>query len=76
MKVKRVSGEHILDTINFEREQLGYQEEGWLRKHGWNHTSNTPGTLWLWVKEIKGVMYCVEKNTALHIERNARWFTS
>ena len=38
--------------ICFEREQLEFAEAAWLRAKGWNHTSTTPGCLWLWVRNL------------------------
>ncbi len=40
------------EDIDLEIEQLNFKKDAWLRKKGWNHTSGTPGCLWLWKKEI------------------------
>lgn len=41
-----------------------------LRKAGWKHTSQTPGSIWMWQKDIDGVLYSVSQNRAAGIQEN------
>lgn len=58
-----------LRQAEFDLEELRY---AFLRGRGWNHTSHTPGCLWLWEKDIArdGVTQrvVVSDQTALAIE--------
>lgn len=45
--------------------------ESALTKAGWEHTSSTPGSYWMWVKEIDGRSYCVPLATAARIQEHA-----
>lgn len=56
------------EDIRFEMEQLEFQQDAELRKRGWQQTSSTPGSLWLWRKEMKGYgVLLVNKSTAIHV---------
>ncbi len=43
------SGNEIEDAAN-ELEQAKHR---YLRSHGWQYTSSTPGCLWMWVKRCE-----------------------
>lgn len=59
-------------ALVWEREQVDFAEEAWLRAHGWEHTSNTPGCLWLWQKQcLDGRIILVSKSTALSMQAHS-----
>jgi hypothetical protein len=35
-----------------------------LRAAGWKHTSQTPGSRWMWERELDGVVYRVSRDDA------------
>jgi hypothetical protein len=39
-----------------------------LVNRGWKYVCNTPGSFWLWEKEIKGTIYRCPRDTATEIE--------
>jgi hypothetical protein len=41
-----------------------------LRKAGWKHTSQTPGSIWMWQRDIDGVLYSVSQSRAASIQEN------
>jgi hypothetical protein len=41
-----------------------------LRAAGWKHTSSTPGSYWMWEKEMEGKTYLVDQATAVRIQEN------
>lgn len=58
------------DVIDAEIEQQDFKKDALLRKRGWQHTSSTPGCIWLWKKEIKGHgMVMVNRDTAIYISK-------
>ena len=70
-----LEGEHLpacatcdpVGYFRFEREQLDYREDTWLRAHGWEYKSI--GATWLWVRKLS------EGRTLLVRERSsAIWF--
>lgn len=44
--MSKKSGNAIQDA----KTALEQEEHGYLRSHGWQYTSSTPGCLWMWVK--------------------------
>lgn len=67
--MKRKRSIHALD---FAREQLGWDEDRYLRSHGWESTSDTPSCHWMWRKTTpKGEVILVEKEMALSIQRGS-----
>lgn len=42
-----------------------------LRRNGWKHTSQTPGSRWMWQKDIGGYMYSVDQNEAERLQEHA-----
>lgn len=60
--------EFLLQTRN-DTEEICFRKDAWLRKKGWNQTSSTPGSLWLWKKDLPGfgTMY-VNQDSALHMQ--------
>ena len=56
----------------WQREQLGFAEDAYLRSHGWTQTSNTPGCLWLWQKQTPdGRTLLVDKDTAISMQSHS-----
>lgn len=43
--------------VHWEREKFDYDVDAFLRSRGWEHTSETPGSLWLWVKTVEWKRY-------------------
>lgn len=41
-----------------------------LRKAGWKHTSQTHGSIWMWQKDIGGVLYSVSQDRAASIQEH------
>jgi len=57
------------DLYNTAQEVV-YAEERWLRSRGWQHTSDTPGCYWLWIKPVdQGRTAMCDRSTAMTIER-------
>jgi hypothetical protein len=42
-----------------------------LRDSGWKHTSSTPGSRWMWQKEIDGRVYSVGRDEAERLQEHA-----
>jgi hypothetical protein len=60
---------HELERL---REEVGFAEERYLRSHGWEHTSDTPGCLWLWKKTTpNGETLLVETGTAISMQAHS-----
>lgn len=53
--------------ISWARELLEFDVDAFLRSRGWTHTSDTPGSIWLWTKEIDGKTFLVDKDTAIYM---------
>jgi len=60
-----------VEDVQYSREMLEFEVDAFLRKNGWKHTSQTPGCLWRWQKEINGRVFVVNKETALAIQAHA-----
>jgi DNA polymerase/3'-5' exonuclease PolX len=41
-----------------------------LRAAGWKHTSQTPGSVWMWEKQIEGISYRVGVEDAARIQEH------
>lgn len=54
----------------WQEEQLGFRLDVFLRSRGWEHTSSTPSSFWMWHKKVKGIAMYVDRECALGIERN------
>jgi hypothetical protein len=55
------------DAMQLELEELVSKA---LRKAGWKHTSQTPGSRWMWQKEIGGCMYSVPQSEAERLQEH------
>lgn len=42
-----------------------------LRAAGWEYTCNTPGSVWMWQKEIDGATYRMSRENAARIQEDA-----
>lgn len=60
-----------IDEIEDAETDLEGKIDTWLRVHGWQHTSETPGCIWMWQHEWKGQTLLVSQSTARHIQ--AEW---
>lgn len=56
-----------------KREDVEYEIDAFLRSKGWNHTSSTPGCLWMWEREIDGRRVLVDKEHALSMQAHFDW---
>jgi hypothetical protein len=54
-----------LETI---RNRLDNECSKWLRLRGWQYTSSTPGSYWMWTKEWDGKHFLVDEKTAERIQ--------
>jgi hypothetical protein len=54
--------------IRLAEEDLGFKVDAYLRSKGWRNTSKTPGCYWMWLREIDGVTYMVERDHAVRIQ--------
>lgn len=72
MNVARTSDFHFenADEIEFTREQLDFGVDRWLRSRGWKSTCETPGSYWVWLKQIDGHEYLVDRSHAVSIQRH------
>ncbi len=55
------------EDLDLEIEQLSFEKDALLRKAGWEHTSHTPGCLWLWRRKIGNETYLVNQTSAISI---------
>ena len=49
--------------------RVPFEKEDFLRNRGWKHSSDTPGSYWLWRKSIDGKDYTGNTKEALSLER-------
>lgn len=58
------------DRIDGAEEQVKSSKASLLRKHGWEQTCKTPGSLWMWQKDLPdGRTMLVSTDTALRFAR-------
>lgn len=50
-------------------DRLAAIQSEYLRRFGWKYTSQTPGSYWLWQREIDGVTYCMDDDAAIRMTR-------
>ncbi len=61
-----------IHALDWEREQLGFKMDAYLRSHGWEHTSSTPSCHWLWRKKTPGgEILLVDRDMAISIQRGS-----
>lgn len=56
-----------VSALEFETEQIVSKA---LRAAGWQHTSSTPGSYWMWQGEIKGIRYMLGAADAARIQEH------
>ncbi len=54
--------------IKAEVERLDFAMDAHLRSSGWKTTCKTPGSYWMWEKEVEGRHYLVDRDTAIRIQ--------
>lgn len=59
--------EDKIDEWQCRQEDIGHDQGALLRHLGWTYTSSTPGAVWLWLKQIRGVTYLVNTETAIRM---------
>ncbi len=58
-----------MNEIIKARHKLDYESDKYLRENGWTHTCDTPGSYWLWSKELEdGRTMLVEKGMAITLQ--------
>lgn len=57
-----------VDDIRGAQQSLHWKAEAHLRASGWKHTSSTPGSYWMWEREIEGRIFLVEFESAMRIQ--------
>ena len=56
----------VAGDARYEREQLEFEVDRFLRSKGWKHTSDNPISVWLWQATLPdGRVVLVDKETAL-----------
>lgn len=59
-----------MDDVRYEREQLEFRVDAFLRTRGWKSTCSNPASLWLWERMLgDGRVVLVDKDTALAFEQ-------
>jgi len=52
----------------YQRQQLDFRVEAWLRREGWKHTSDTPGCFWMWQRALPdGRVVLVDRAMAISL---------
>ena len=64
--MKSYSDDDLLKAEN----GLRSAQRAYLTKSGWKTRSDTPGSIWLWHKEIDGREYFVTTGTAIYMQRS------
>lgn len=59
-----------IDEIQRLRARADNKQNNWLVRRGWEHTSSTPGSYWMWRKEWEGKTFLVEEQTAARIQEH------
>ncbi|WP_437310115.1 hypothetical protein [Sorangium sp. So ce388] len=57
-----------VQEVRHRRETLEFDVDAFPRAKGWKHTSSTPGSFWMWEREINGRVLLVDKGHALAIQ--------
>ena len=58
----------VRDRVDDLRSQLQIAEDGYLQHCGWTYTSNTPDSVWVWIKKWGDITYAVSRSRALQME--------
>lgn len=70
MTVTAKTARENLKRLDDSRADLLGHEQAFLRSRGWSHTSHTPGFVWLWTRELQGVVIMMTQTEALACERS------
>lgn len=60
----------IIEDADEKKEEANQDVDRALRLLGWEYTSSTPGSIWLWKKTINDVTYIVSRSTAIDFEKS------
>jgi hypothetical protein len=64
--MRKYPDDDLLDAEN----KLEDAQAKYLEKSGWKHSSNHPGSIWLWTKAFDGYgSYTVPTGTAIYMQR-------
>lgn len=69
--MKQPSEPTEIEQIEDAERDLKFLREKWLRRRGWAHICDTPGSYWLWCKEIHGRAYTTGAELAINLQRGA-----
>lgn len=58
------------NQINAAEQALVGRKEKYLRTKGWEHSSSTPGSRWMWFKEVDGRHYGCGADDAFRIQKS------
>ena len=62
---------HTASDIESLADDLANATSQWLRRHGWEYTCQTPGSMWLWQKKLPdGRVALVDESTAFSFEES------
>ena len=60
--------ENEIDEAERLEGEAEHLREQFLRRHGWGHVCDVPGSLWVWVREFEGRQLMGSTNMALHMQ--------
>lgn len=58
-----------LDNLDAQIENIKEQMRSYLRNQGWEDVCNTPGSLWLWQRNLDGRVLLVPEQTAIKMQK-------
>lgn len=56
------------DDFESARQEIEWAENKYLKEHGWVHTSDSPGCIWLWAKQWQGKILMVPRAIAISMQ--------
>lgn len=66
-KIKRRS----YRSLERAQDRLEQYEKEYLRQHGWHYTCQTPGSFWMWQKQLAdGRILLVDQSHAISFQRS------
>lgn len=60
----------MLEEIESTEDRATNLREKYLRKSGWEHTCQTPGSYWMWTKDIGGKLYVCTTKDAFDFQKH------
>jgi hypothetical protein len=59
----------MMEAIDDALEKVGALKVKYLRQSGWHYTCQTPGSYWMWMKELDGKHYLLGRDDADTFQR-------